>query len=83
MASPVLERVPGQEHAISFLVQAARRPHHAYVLAGPEGSGKSLAARAFAATLLLFALAVALYGAFALLERRVVDWTPRTISGGP
>src|SRR5207248_7087775 len=28
------------------------RPHHAYVLAGPEGSGKSLAARAFVATLL-------------------------------
>ncbi len=51
LSSPVLERVPGQEHAISFLVQAARRPHHAYVLAGPEGSGKSLAARAFAAAL--------------------------------
>ena len=34
--------------------------------------------RAFAATLLLFVLAIALYGAFALLERRVVDWTPRT-----
>ena len=30
--------------------------------------------RAFAATFLLFALAVALYGAFALLERRVVKW---------
>jgi putative hydroxymethylpyrimidine transport system permease protein len=39
--------------------------------------------RAFAATLLLFLLAVALYGAFALLERRAVDWTPRTTSGGP
>ena len=52
MGSPVLERVPGQEHAIAFLVQAAARPHHAYVLAGPEGSGKSLAARAFAAALL-------------------------------
>jgi DNA polymerase III subunit delta' len=50
--SPVLERVPGQEGAIAFLVQAAARPHHAYVLAGPEGSGKSLAARAFAAALL-------------------------------
>ena len=30
--------------------------------------------RAFAATFLLFALAVTLYGAFALLERRVVKW---------
>ena len=52
MASPVLERVPGQEGAIGFLVQAAERPHHAYVFAGPEGSGKTLAARAFAAALL-------------------------------
>jgi DNA polymerase-3 subunit delta' len=48
----VLGRVPGQEHAISFLRMAASRPHHAYVLAGPEGGGKSLAARAFAAALL-------------------------------
>ena len=30
--------------------QAARRPHHSYVLAGPEGCGKQLAARAFALT---------------------------------
>jgi DNA polymerase-3 subunit delta' len=49
---PVLDRVPGQEHAIAFLRGAAARPHHAYVFAGPEGSGKSLAARAFAAALL-------------------------------
>jgi putative hydroxymethylpyrimidine transport system permease protein len=40
-------------------------------------NGQLETARAFAATLLLFALAVGLYGAFALLERRVVDWTPR------
>jgi DNA polymerase III subunit delta' len=52
VSSPVLEQVPGQEQAIAFLTQAAARPHHAYVLAGPEGSGKSLAARAFAAALL-------------------------------
>ena len=39
-------------------------------------NGQLETARAFAATLLLFLLAVALYGAFALLERRVVDWTP-------
>jgi DNA polymerase-3 subunit delta' len=37
---------------MAFLVGAVRRPHHAYVFAGPEGSGKSLAARAFAAALL-------------------------------
>ena len=41
-------------------------------------NGQLETARAFAATFLLFALAVALYGLFALLERRVVDWTPRT-----
>ena len=51
-AFPVLDRVPGQEHAIAFLRQAAARPHHAYVLAGPEGGGKQLAARACAAALL-------------------------------
>ncbi len=50
--SPVLERIPGQEEAVAFLTQAAARPHHAYVFAGPEGSGKQLAARAFAAALL-------------------------------
>ena len=46
-------------------------------------NGQLETARAFAATLLLFLLAVALYGAFALLERRAVDWTPRTDPGGP
>ena len=46
-------------------------------------NGQLETARAFAATLLLFLLAVALYGAFALLERRVVDWTPRSHPGGP
>src|SRR4029450_12651372 len=51
-AFPVLDRVPGQEDAIAFLRQAAARPHHAYVLAGPEGGGKQLAARAVAAALL-------------------------------
>ncbi|HSL10758.1 MAG TPA: AAA family ATPase [Actinomycetota bacterium] len=49
---PVLASVPGQDQAIAFLAGAVGRPHHAYVLAGPEGSGKSLAARAFAAALL-------------------------------
>jgi putative hydroxymethylpyrimidine transport system permease protein len=45
-------------------------------------NGQLETARAFAATLLLFLLAVALYGAVALLERRVVDWTPRSTPGG-
>ncbi|MGH2673565.1 MAG: DNA polymerase III subunit, partial [Actinomycetota bacterium] len=49
---PVLERIPGQERAMAFLRQAAGRPHHAYLLAGPEGGGKTLAARAFSAALL-------------------------------
>jgi DNA polymerase-3 subunit delta' len=49
---PVLDRVPGQARAVAFLRQAVARPHHAYLLAGPEGGGKSLGARAFAAALL-------------------------------
>ena len=48
----VLDDVAGQEDAVAFLRRAADRPHHAYVLAGPEGSGKSLVARAFVAALL-------------------------------
>ena len=52
MVFAVLGQVPGQQHAMAFLQGAAERPHHAYVFAGPEGSGKSLAARAFAAALL-------------------------------
>src|SRR6058998_313630 len=48
----VLDRVPGQEGAMAFLRKAAVRPHHAYLLAGPEGCGKQLAVRAFAAALL-------------------------------
>ena len=48
-------------------------------LSGADGSGGGLMstsspARAFAATFLLFVLAVGLYGLFALLERRVVRW---------
>jgi NitT/TauT family transport system permease protein/putative hydroxymethylpyrimidine transport system permease protein len=39
-------------------------------------------ARAFAATALLFALAVVLYGAVGLLERRLLTWTPRSDPGG-
>jgi len=47
---------------------------HAILTAG----GQLETPRAFAATTLLFALAIALYGAFAALERRFVTWTPRT-----
>ncbi len=50
--SEVLRRVPGQPDAVAFLERAAERPHHAYLFAGPEGSGKQQAARAFAAALL-------------------------------
>ena len=50
---------------------------HALLIA----NGQLETARAFAATLLLFLLAIALYGAFALLERRVVDWIPRNRPG--
>jgi DNA polymerase-3 subunit delta' len=49
---PVLRAVPGQPEAVAFLERAAERPHHAYLFAGPEGSGKQLAARAFVAALL-------------------------------
>jgi NitT/TauT family transport system permease protein/putative hydroxymethylpyrimidine transport system permease protein len=44
-------------------------------------SGQLETARAFAATLLLFLLAITVYGAFSLLERRVVDWIPRNRPG--
>ena len=44
-------------------------------------NGQLATARAFAATLLLFLLAIILYAAFAVLERRVVDWTPRSTPG--
>jgi len=49
---PVVRDVPGQEEAARFLVRALRQPHHAYLFTGPEGSGKRLGMRAFAAGLL-------------------------------
>src|SRR5439155_15689173 len=49
---PVIADVPGQDHATAFLARALRQPYHAYLFAGPEGSGKRLAMRAFAAALL-------------------------------
>jgi DNA polymerase-3 subunit delta' len=49
---PVIRDVPGQDHAAAFLARALRQPAHAYLFSGPEGSGKRLAMRAFAASLL-------------------------------
>jgi ABC-type nitrate/sulfonate/bicarbonate transport system permease component len=46
-------------------------------------SGQLESARTFAATVLLFVLAIAFYGAFALAERRWLTWAPRTHPGGP
>ncbi len=45
------ERVVGQERAVTLLRRAASRPVHAYLLAGPAGSGVAEAARCFAAAL--------------------------------
>jgi NitT/TauT family transport system permease protein/putative hydroxymethylpyrimidine transport system permease protein len=47
---------------------------HTVLVAG----GQLETARAFAATVLLFVLAIALYALFALLERRLVGWAPRS-----
>jgi NitT/TauT family transport system permease protein/putative hydroxymethylpyrimidine transport system permease protein len=46
-------------------------------------SGQLESARTFAATVLLFALAVVFYGACSLAERRWLTWAPRTDPGGP
>src|SRR5438034_276814 len=48
----VIRDVAGQDQAVAFLARALRHPHHAYLYSGPEGSGKRLAMRAFAAALL-------------------------------
>jgi DNA polymerase III subunit delta' len=44
--------VPGQERAVDQLRRSALHPVHAYLLAGPPGTGKKEAAIAFAASLL-------------------------------
>jgi DNA polymerase III subunit delta' len=49
---PVVRDVAGQDEAARFLGRALERPHHAYLFTGPEGSGKRLGLRAFAAALL-------------------------------
>ena len=43
-------------------------------------NGQLETARAFAATVLLMAEAIALYALFAALERKVVSWAPRSRS---
>src|SRR5205807_3599423 len=48
----VLETLVGQDQAARRLSAAARTPVHAYLFAGPPGSGQRDAARAFAAALL-------------------------------
>lgn len=44
--------VVGQDRALSLLRASAASPVHAYLFVGPPGSGKRLAARSFAASLL-------------------------------
>lgn len=48
----VWDAVVGQPAAIARLRLLAERPTHAYLFVGPEGAGKELAARAFAARLI-------------------------------
>lgn len=52
---------------------------HGLLVAG----GQLETPRAFATAFLLFLLAIALYGAFSLAERRLTAWAPRTGPGGP
>jgi DNA polymerase III subunit delta' len=53
LPSPALfDAVVGQERAVTRLLDAARRPVHAYLFHGPPGSGKRAAARGLAAALL-------------------------------
>ena len=52
IAEDLFDAVIGQDAAVAKLREAAVAPVHAYLLAGPPGSGKREAARAFAAALL-------------------------------
>ncbi|MFM8015470.1 MAG: DNA polymerase III subunit delta', partial [Actinomycetota bacterium] len=47
----VWESVTGQDAAIARLRSLAQRTTHAYLFVGPDGAGKEVAARAFAARL--------------------------------
>ena len=51
-APSLYDGVVGQPQAVGQLRAAASRPVHAYLFHGPPGSGKRVAARAFAASLL-------------------------------
>lgn len=50
--SALFAEVVGQDAAVAALRAAAARPVHAYLLQGPQGSGRRAAARGFAAALL-------------------------------
>lgn len=50
MSAPAV-RLAGQQRALDAIERAARRPGHAYLFAGPRGSGPVEAARVFAAAL--------------------------------
>jgi len=47
----VWDAIVGQDAAVARLRSLAERPTHAYLFVGPEGAGKEVAARAFAARL--------------------------------
>jgi DNA polymerase-3 subunit delta' len=47
----VWDHVVGQEESVARLRSLAQRPTHAYLFVGPDGAGKEVAARAFAARL--------------------------------
>jgi len=49
---PVIRDMAGQDQAAAFLARALVHPNHAYLFSGPEGSGKRLGMRAFAAAML-------------------------------
>jgi len=50
-AAPVLDRIVGQKGAVRMLRASLRAPLHAYLFAGPPGTGREEAAAAFAAAL--------------------------------
>ena len=51
-SAALYDSVPGQERAVEQLRRSATRPVHAYLFAGPPGTGKLEAALGFAASLL-------------------------------
>lgn len=52
MSAPVLDRVVGQDRAVSLLRASVKTPVHAYLFVGHAGTGKRDAAIAFAAALM-------------------------------